>query len=357
MKIPNAFVHVLTPLVAGVSSMRRRAIPPQLAIMEMATGIWPAMILRSFVKSGIAGRLAQSAASPDDIASDLSLHAPSVRRVLRFLAGYDVVRASGERFELTEIGRCAASDDSTSVADFLSYVGEPWQLVPWTHLDETLRTGKPAFDLTYGSTFFDYLKNHQDVASLFDRAMNDVAKLHAAAIAEAYDFSAASPVADIGGGSGLVLHAILSRYPKTRGILSDLSAAVEKARAQLSDLAGRVEFVAGDFFESVPAAKSYVLTHILHDWDDERSFKLLRTIRRTIEPDGLLLVAEALAEDDPNVWSAASLTDAQMLTMLTGRERTRGEYAQLLRQAGFTVKRIVPTAAAESILVCAPAAT
>jgi len=354
VKIPNALVHALTPLIAGVSSMRRRAIPPQLAIMEMATGIWPAMMLRAFVKSGIADRLAQGAASSDQVANDLSLHAPSVRRVLRFLAGYDVVRATGEKFELTEIGRCATSNDVASVADFLSYVGEPWQLVPWTDLDETLRTGKSAFDLTYGSGFFDYVKQHPEVAGVFDRAMNDVAKLHAAAIAEAYDFSAASPVADIGGGSGLVLHAILSRYPKIRGVLSDLPAAVEKARAKLADFAGRVEFVPGDFFESVPSVQTYVLTHILHDWDDERSLKLLRAIGRSIEPNGHVLIAEALAEDDPNVWSAASLTDAQMLTMLTGRERTRTEYTQLLRQAGFAVKRIIPTSAAESIIVCAP---
>ncbi len=352
MKVPAAFVHALTPLFAGVSSVRRRAIPPQLAIMEMATGIWPAMILRAFVKTGIAGRLAQSAASPDEIASDLSLHAPSVRRVLRFLAGYDVVRATGEKFELTEIGSCAASGNAASVADFLSYVGEPWQLVPWAHLDETLRTGKPAFDLAYGSGFFEYLKSHEDVQSHFDRAMNDVAKLHAAAIAEAYDFSGASPVADIGGGSGLVLHAIMSRFPKVHGMLSDLPAAVEKARMQLADLSGRVEFVAGDFFESVPPAKTYVLTHILHDWDDDHSLSLLHAIRRSIAPGGYVLVAEALAEDDPNVWSAASLTDAQMLTMLTGRERTRTEYSQLLRKAGFTVKRIIPTSAAESIIVC-----
>jgi SAM-dependent methyltransferase len=355
VKIPGALVHVLTPLFAGVSSVRRRAIPPQLAIMEMATGIWPAMILRAFAKSGIANRLEQSPAAPDEIARELSLHAPSVRRVLRFLAGYDVVRASGEKFELTEIGRCAAPGNSTSVADFLSYVGEPWQLVPWTRLDETLRTGRPAFDVTYGSGFFDYLESHEDIQSFFDRAMNDVAKLHAAAIAEAYDFSRASPVADIGGGSGLVLQAILTRYPKARGILSDRPAAVAKARAQLAELAGRIEFVAGDFFQSVPSAKTYVLTHILHDWDDARALILLRAIRRSIEPGGYLLAAEALAEDDPNVWSAASLTDAQMLTMLTGRERTRTEYAELLRQAGFTVKRIVPTSAAESILVCSPA--
>jgi SAM-dependent methyltransferase len=236
----------------------------------------------------------------------------------------------------------------------LSYVGEPWHLMPWARLHETLRTGRPAFDIVYGSGFFDYTQEHPEMQSAFDRAMNDAAKLHAAAIAEAYDFSGGSPVADIGGGAGLVLRGILNRYPKVRGILSDLPASVEKARAQLADFSGRVEFVAGDFFEAVPAAKTYVLTHILHDWDDERALQLLRSIGRSIEPDGHVLIAEALAEDDPNIWSAASLTDAQMLTMLTGRERTRPEYTELLHQAGFTIKCIIPTAAAESILVCAP---
>lgn len=353
MKIPSAFVHVLTPLFAGASSMRRRAIPPQLAIMEMATGIWPAMVLRAFVKSGIADRLAQGAATPEEIAQDCSLHAPSVKRVLRFLAGYDVVRASGETFALTEIGLCATSRDSASVADFLTYVGEPWHLMPWSRLHETLRSGEPAFDIVYGTGFFNYTQAHPEIENAFDRAMNDAAKLHAAAIADAYDFSEGSPVADIGGGSGLVLRAILDRYPKVRGILSDLPAAVEKARAQLADLSGRVEFAPGDFFASVPVAKSYVLTHILHDWDDQRALQLLRSIARSIEPNARVLIAEALAEDDPNIWSAASLTDAQMLTMLTGRERTRSEYAELLRQAGFAVIRTVPTAAAESIIVCA----
>jgi len=354
VKIPNALVHVLTPFFAGVSSMRRRAIPPQLAIMEMSTGIWPAMMLRAFVNTGIADRLAQSPASPEEIARDLSLHAPSVKRVLRFLAGYDVVRASGAKFELTELGSCASRGHKNSVAEFLNYVGEPWQLLPWTRLDETLRTGKPAFEIAYGSGFFEYAKSHSEVETIFDRSMNDVAKLHAEAIADAYDFSKGSPVADVGGGSGLVLHAILRRYPKVRGILSDLPAAVEKAHAQLAPVSDRVEFIPGDFFETVPPAKTYVLTHILHDWDDERASRLLQTLRRGIAADGQLLVAEAIAEDDPNVWSAASLTDAQMLTMLTGRERTRDEYGALLRQAGFSVVRIIPTAAAESIIVCAP---
>jgi SAM-dependent methyltransferase len=355
VKIPSAFVHALTPIFAATSSIRRRMIPPQLAVMEMATGIWPALALRAFVKAGIANRLNEGAASPGDIARDLSLHEESVRRVLRFLAGYDIVHESRGVYTLTEMGHCAADASPDSVADFLRYAGEMWHLEPWSRLDETLRTGKPAFEVTYGSGFFEYTKAHPAAGELFDRAMNAAAKLHAHAIAEAYDFSTGSPVADVGGGSGLVLQAILERYPRVRAVLYDLPGAVAAARIQLARFSDRVEYIEGDFFDAVPPATTYVLTHILHDWDDERALRILANIGRSIAPNGRLLVAEALSEEDPNTWSPASLTDAQMLTMLTGRERTRGEFQALLAKAGFRVKRVIPTSAAESIIECAAA--
>lgn len=352
MKIPFGLVRMFTPVVAAATSLRRRMIPPQLAAMELATGIWPALALRAFVKAGIADRLGRGPGTPAEIARDLSLHERSVGRVLRLLAGYDVVRQEGGAFELTEIGECAVADSEGSVADFLRYVGEPWQLDPWAHMEETLRTGKPAFEVVYGSGFFDYAKAHPEVGELFDRAMNSAAKLHAAAIAEAFDFSQASPIADVGGGSGLVARAILRRYPTATVILSDLPGALAVARTQLSEFGQRVEFSVNDFFESVPPAKTYILTHILHDWDDERALNILANVRNAMLPGGTLIIAEALAEENPNVWSAAALTDAQMLVMLSGRERTRNEYAALLAQAGFQVSRVIATSAAESLIVC-----
>jgi ubiquinone/menaquinone biosynthesis C-methylase UbiE len=351
VKIPFGLVHMFTPLVAGATSLRRRMIPPQLAAMELATGIWPALALRAFVKAGIADRLAQGAATPAEIARDLSLHEPSVRRVLRLLAGYDVVRQEADAFALTEIGQCAAAETATSVADFLRYVGEPWQLEPWARLDETLRTGNPAFEIVYGSDFFAYAKSHPEVGDVFDRAMNAVAKLHADAIAEAYDFSRGSPIADVGGGAGLVAQAILRRYPAVKIVQCDLAGALTVARAQLAEFGNRVEFVVCDFFESVPPAKTYLLTHILHDWDDERALRILANVRRAMLPGGTLLIAEALSEEDPNTWSPAALTDAQMLAMLRGRERSRREFEALLARAGMQVTRVVTTSAAESLIV------
>ena len=352
MKTPPALVRALTPLAVWASSVRRRLLPPQLAIMELATGIWPALALRAIVKAGIAERLAQGPASPVELARDLGLHGQSVGRILRLLAGYDVVRELRDgRFELTRIGRYAANSTAGSVADFVRYAGEPWQLEPWARLDETLRSGEPAFEIVYGSGFFDYVRAHREVGELFDSAMASVASLHAQAVADAYDFSQASPIADIGGGAGLVLGAILRAYPRAEGVLFDSPGALSRAGRSLGDERPRVQLEAGDFFERVASgAKTYVLSHILHDWDDEHALKILRNVRKELPADGRVLIVEALLDDQPNRWSAANLTDAQMLTILRGRERTRAEFGALLVQADLRLTRVIPTGAAESIV-------
>ncbi len=352
MKIPLALVRAATPLVMWASSVRRRILPPEFAVLELMTGIWPALALRAIVKAGIADRLAHRPASPAEVASDLGLHESSVRRVLRLLSGYDVVRElRGERFELTRIGRYAARETPGNMADFIRYTGEPWQLAPWERLDETLRTGVPAFEIVYGSSFFEYARSHPEAGELFDSAMASVAPIYGVAIANAYDFSQASPIADVGGGSGLVLRAILRAYPRAEGMLFDLPGALTLAHQVCGDEYARIRVEAGDFFERVPhGAKTYVLSHVLHNWDDERAVKILRNIRKELPADGRVLAVEAFLGDKPNRWSAGNMTDAQMLTLVRGRERTHAEFEALLAQADLRLTRVIPTSAAESII-------
>lgn len=354
MKIPLALVRAATPFVMWGASLRRRMLPPQLAILELATAIWPALALRATIKVGIADRLASRPATPGELARDLGLHEQSVRRVLRLLSGYDIVReVRGGRFELTRIGRYAARDTRDSVADFVRYAGEPWQLGPWERLDETLRTGVPAFEIVHGRSFFEYASSHPEIGELFDSAMTSVASLYGAAVANAYDFSRASPIADVGGSSGLVLRAILRAHPDANGILFDLPGAISRAPQVLGDEYMRVRVEAGDFFERAPSgAKTYVLSHVLHNWDDERAVKILSNVRKELPADGRVLIVETLLGDKPNRWSAGNLTDAQMLSLVRGRERTRAEFETLLARADLRAVRVIPTSAAESIIEC-----
>ena len=166
----------------------------------------------------------------------------------------------------------------------------------------------------------------------------------------ALDWDDGELVVDVGGGNGSLLVELLGRRPGLRGIVFDLPETVRDE----STFPDRCEFVAGDFFVSVPAGDAYVLSGILHDWDDERSVAILKHCRRAMGAEGKLLVVEAVLPpgDEP---SPGKLVDVVMLTILTGRERTAAEYGTLYEAAGFDLTRILPTASPMSIIEGTPA--
>jgi hypothetical protein len=150
---------------------------------------------------------------------------------------------------------------------------------------------------------------------------------------------------DVGGGHGHLLASILKAAPLASGVLYDLPAVVEGARARVESegLAGRCEIIGGDFFESVPmGGDAYVLKTIIHDWDEERALAILRNIHRAMKDDGRLLLVETIIEQG-NGPSFSKLSDLHMMIMTGGQERTEQEYATLFERAGFRLQRIVPT--------------
>jgi hypothetical protein len=235
----------------------------------------------------------------------------------------------------------------------LVYNGQRWQTEPYAEVAFTLRTGNPSFDHIFGAPFFDYMAAHPDAAALFDSAMMSVTELHTSAVCGAFDFGAIEVLADVGGGNGLLLSAILAANPRLRGILFDLPRVVERALPQLgaAGVAERCAIRSGDFFESVPTgADAYMMSHIMHDWDDERCRKILRACRASMAPGARLLVIDVILAPGDNRFDQGKLTDMQMLFVLTGRERTEFEFRELLASAGFEVRRIVRTAAPECII-------
>jgi hypothetical protein len=120
-------------------------------------------------------------------------------------------------------------------------------------------------------------------------------------------------------------------------------------------LANRCEIAAVDFFTSVPeGADAYIMKWIIHDWNDEDSSKILSNCRRAIRPDGTLLIVDAVLKP-PNEPNSGKLLDLNMLVMAPGgRERTEAEFAVLLRQADFSLTRVIPTAGPLSIVESRP---
>jgi hypothetical protein len=169
---------------------------------------------------------------------------------------------------------------------------------------------------------------------------------------EAYDFSAIHVLADIGGGNGSLISAVLQRYPKLKGLLFELGHVVKRTRERLKAhcVDDRCSVIEGDFFESVPSgADTYLLRHIIHDWNDEQSVQILNNCRKVVPNNGRLLIIEAVVPTG-NEPSLAKDFDMVMLVLPGGIERTEEEYRCLLEEAGFQLNSITPTASVISVI-------
>src|SRR5690606_35175266 len=199
----------------------------------------------------------------------------------------------------------------------------------WARLIDGVRGTAVPFELANGLAPFEFYDRHPEHLRVFAEAMSSISATENPAIVSAYDFSRAGRVVDVGGSQGHLLSTILRACPGVRGVLFDRKPVIDRARAApylAGELAERVEFVAGDFFTSVPEGDTYVLKYILHDWDDERCVRILRSCRQAMASRGRILVIDNVIPpgNDPH-WG--KLLDINMLVVTGGRERTKAEFA------------------------------
>lgn len=108
-------------------------------------------------------------------------------------------------------------------------------------------------------------------------------------------------------------------------------------------LGERCEVVTGDFFKSVPSgADGYLLSRVIHDWDDETSVAILKVVRKAIAPDGRLILLETMLRQGQRSLYPL-LSDLNMMLRTGGCERTEEEYRAVYRAAGFELTRTVET--------------
>jgi hypothetical protein len=296
---------------------------------------------------GVADLLALRPMTGNELAVATGADADSVRRVMRALAGFEVFsEISADRFELAPAGEFLRSNVAGSLhSAAMFFGGDSGTNVLRLFLD-SVKTGKSAVHhLSGGKNTFEWLASDPERTERFNSLMTSFANLHLTGVLEAYDFSYAAKMVDVGGGHGKNLVEILQRYPRMQGVLFDLPHAFEGGKAAMAraGLAGRCEVVSGDFFASVPpGADAYLLSRVIHDWNDEKTVTILRTVRKVIDPRGKLVLLEAMLR--PNSAGVYPLlSDLNMLLMTGGCERTEDEYSALYRAAGFELTRTIAT--------------
>jgi hypothetical protein len=214
----------------------------------------------------------------------------------------------------------------------------------WRDLRHSVETGESASEHLYGMKFFQYLRQNTDAGQVFNRAMTESSAIHNDAVLMAYDFSSIGKLADIGGGQGRFLSEILLQYPNMRGMLFDLPHVIEKAKnfLQKTGIGNRCDRVSGDFLDFVPTgADTYLLKHIIHNWDDQNALKILQNCHQAMGGKGRLLLIETVISENTS-WRS-KFKDLNMMLLFSGRVRTEDEFRELFEAAGFRLTRIVPT--------------
>ena len=329
------------------------ALPPHVQLLQMATGEWVARALHAAAELGLADQLAKVPQSAAELAGPMHVHAPSLHRFMRTLASLGVLtERPGQRYALTTLGDALRTTAPGSARATLLTFGSRWVQRSWDHLTYSIQTGKTGFEKAYEMPLFKYLAQHSDEASLFSETMVGFHGQEPPAVAAAYDFSTFNTIVDVGGATGNMLAAILCRHAGPSGVLFDLAHVVADAPSLLKEngVGNRVTIEAGDFFKTVPSGgDAYILSHIIHDWDEDQCLTILGHIHKAIKSNGRLLIVEMVLPEGDTLHPGKVL-DMVMLLLSGGRERTEAEYGSLLGKGGFKLTRIVPTSSAVSIV-------
>jgi O-methyltransferase len=319
---------------------------------ELVSGYQVSAAIGAVARLGVADCLSAGPAHLGKLAAHVGADARSLGRVVRLLADVGIFEQLDDgRVALTALGGMLRDDVVGSARRGAIVVSEEWHWRAYGHFIHSVRTGEPGFSQAHGYGFWDYLERHPQPGALINDSMSRVAALNAAAFVRSYDFSGIKRLVDVGGGHGMLMRAVLDAHPHARGVVFDLPGVIEGTRARLADwgLTERCQAIAGDFFEAVPAdGDAYVLSWILHDWDDQSAARILANCRAAMGDAGRLLAIELVLRSDderhpsPDVEWLVKTTDIEMLAVVGGRERTAAEYGELYAAAGFELTRTLP---------------
>ena len=322
----------------------------------MLEQFWLARSVAVAARLGLADVLAQRRCNVAELAQETGTHEPSLARLVRAMVAYGIFRDVGAGLALTELGETLVSDRPGSMRQLLMTLMGGEHYCAWGDLDQSVRTGRTAFDVHYGADVWSWYRQHPDAASEFNKTMVAATAAVNDAVMQVYDFRPFRHIVDVGGGHGSLLRLTLEQNSTARGTLFDQPNVIEEAKDAVAaaGLAKRVDLVGGSFFENVPpGGDAYLLKYILHDWDDSRCELILNNVRKAIAAGGKLLIFDTVIPP-PGKPDFSVLMDLNMMAMTGGRERSEPELRDLLARTGFALRRVLPTQSHVSITEADP---
>jgi len=336
-------------------------VTPNAALVQMAMSYSRSRMLCAAARLGIADALGDEVRSVDSLAETCHADADALYRLLRALASIGVTEeTTPKHFRLTTFGRPMRRDVAQSawpaVVFWSDLLADSWSL-----LTDCVRTGKPASQVRDQNVASRWSQD-PEADSIFRAVMGTAPAEDYAPIASAWDFSRANVVADLGGGGGALILAVLGRNPHLRGMLVDREDSIDAARSRFADqsLSSRCKLIVADLTQAIPAgADVYMLKHVLHGYREPEAIAVLRNCRAVIPRNGSLLVIEFIlpplvSQADPQL-EGHLMSDLNMLAVTGGRERSEHEWRTLLEAAGFRLAGVLPVGSDVGILDAKPA--
>ena len=333
----------------------RPAIDPAEHLAQLMTGYQISSCIYTAAYLNIADLLASGPRQVEDLASETKTNADRLYRVLRALVSVGIFSEPEPRtFALSPAAELLRSDIPDSRRTHALFMASPFVVNVNAHMLHSVQSGQPAVEHLHGKPIFECLPSMPEVAFAFNECMTSLSAALAPAVLDAYSLDGIGTLMDVAGGHGYFICQALERYPQMKGLLLDLPSVVEGARCALCErrMGHRCEPIAGNFFENIPAgADAYFMQHIIHDWDDEHCLKILSNVKRALagRKNGRLIVVDTVLPDGSQPHPGKFL-DLMMMVFPGGRERSEKEWRALFGKGGFTITKIVPTHAPESVI-------
>lgn len=324
--------------MSAFSSAAPGALPPPALLLGTAVGHYAARCLHVIAGAGVADHITDAPRPAAEIAKAAGVNADALHRMLRLLAMHGVFEETASGWRHSPASALLRSDHPQTMRAFAAMIGDPTNWDSLAVLDHSLRTGRTAAEKVFPNGVWDYYAKNPELNRQFDAAMTAKSHGDIPLFLAALDVNGVSTVADIGGGRGHFLRAILDAHPSLKGILFDQPPVVANAPDH-----ARMKKVGGNFFkDDMPQADLYVMTHIIHDWADAEAIAILKNLRRAAPNGARLVLFELALPEGPEPHPAKAL-DIVMLTVPGGRERTVKEYDGLFAASGWTSAGLIPT--------------
>jgi hypothetical protein len=344
-----------------LQGLPNRGTPPPFRLLQIGSAFWQSRVLYVAARLDIATLLADDTLAADEIARRAQADPDACYRLLRMLAAMGVFEeAAPRRFRNNRLSAHLRSDHPQSVRDLILMHNSPEMSRPWyEQLERGVTAGEAPFRLTHGDALFDFMDKHAGFDALFARAMDSVEALTGDSFATDFDWGRFERIIDIGGSKGSKSLAILKRHPKLRALVVDRPQVVRAAEGYWQGgeddrLLSRLDFMAGDVLGDIPAAQSdkdiYLLSAVLHGFDDASCVRILKNLAGAAGRDALIAVMELVMPESGADLAGASF-DMQMFMGTSGRERTLGEWQIIFERSGLQLQETVALRTFGSILV------